>query len=132
MKLHIPCTLVSGRVQVLTVPRPPGIRVLSFTNHHRALEAGNAISSNTWVFCDHNQDYTSYEAACEENVSVWETELDDLVAAGMAVGPEGFGLDYCTFNKSTMLVTVVESIDVEVEFDVDSIRERLDALAEMS
>lgn len=132
MKLHIPCTLVSGRVKVLTVPRPPGIRVLSFTNHHRALEAGNAIVANTWVFCDHENDYTTYDATGEENVSVWETELDDLVAAGMAVGPEGFGLDACIFEKGTMLVTVIESLDVEVEFDVDSVRERLDALASMS
>lgn len=132
MTLFIPCTVVSGRIQVLAVPRPPGIRVLSFTNHHRALEAGNAIVANTWVFCDHENDYTTYEATGEDNPSVWETELEDLVAAGMAVGPDGFGVDECDFNKGTMLIRVVESIDVEVEFDVDSVRERLDALVAMS
>ena len=132
MKLYIPCSVVSGRVQVLAVLRPPGVRVISFGDNRRALEAGNAIVSNTWVFCDHENDYTTYEATGEDNVSVWETELDELVEAGMAVGPEGFGLDACSFNKATMLVTVVESIDVEVEFEVDSVRQRLDALADMS
>jgi hypothetical protein len=132
MQLFIPCTVVSGRVRVLAVPRAPGTRVLSFTNHHRALEAGNAIVANSWVFCDHEGEYATYEATGEEDVSVWETELGGLVEAGMAVGPQGFGLDSCAFNKSTMLVTVVNSIDVQVEFDMDAVRERLEMLKDLS
>ncbi len=132
MKLHIPCTVVSGRVRVLVVPRPPGIRVISFSNHHRALEAGNAIILNSWVFCDHKNEYVTYQSTGEDAVAVWETELEELVEAGMAVGPDGFGLDSCEFNKGTMLIRVVESIDVHVDFDLDSVVARLELMKDIS
>lgn len=132
MKLHIPHTVVSGRVRVLTVPRPPGIRVIHFSDRQQALEAGNAIVSNTWVYCDHENDYVTFDATGEDDVTVWDTDLEELVQAGMAVGPGGFGLDSCEFNKGTMLIKVVGSIDVQVDFDMDSVRSRLDELVEMS
>lgn len=131
MKLYIPCRSVSGIRKVLAVTAPPGVRVLSFTNHHRAIEAGNAIRKKSWILCNHEHDYTTHEATGEGKTSVWETELDELAEAGMAVGPDGFGMDLCVFNKLTMMVTVVESMDVQVEFDMDSVRVRLDALAAM-
>lgn len=132
MALFIPCSMVAGRMQVLMVPRAPGVRVLSFQNRHKALEVGNAIVANSWVFCDHENDYTMYDATGEDDVTVWETELDELVAAGVAVGPWGFGVDSCVFRKDTMLVSVVESIDVEVELDMGMVATRLEALKDSS
>lgn len=132
MTLYIPCSMATGRMQVLTIARSPGIRVLSFANHHRALEAANSMVANTWVYCSRESEYSSHEATGQDDISVWETELDTLVQAGLAVGPDGFGVDSCTFNKATMLVTVVESVDVSVEIDIDSMRARLDMLNEMS